>query len=107
MLTGTGDTISMVLRQTIRQLATPDHLRGRMTSINIIFAMGGPQLGDLEAGIVADLWGAPLAVVSGGIGCLIAVAAIARWAPALRNYGGEDLREAPPGATTTIAPVGD
>ena len=91
--TGAGDTVSMVLRQTIRQLSTPDHLRGRMTSINMIFATGGPQLGDMEAGIAAALWGAPFAVVSGGIGCLLAVLVIAKLAPALRNYDGSMLPE--------------
>jgi MFS family permease len=93
-LTGTGDTISMILRQTIRQLATPDHLRGRLTSINIIFAMGGPQLGNFEAGLVASWLGTPFAVVSGGIGCLISVVFIAKYAKTLWHYGGEDLREA-------------
>ena len=37
--------------------ATPDHIRGRMTSVNMIFFMGGPQLGELEAGLVASAWG--------------------------------------------------
>ena len=67
-LTGAADTISTILRQTIRQLATPNHLRGRMTSINMVFFMGGPQLGELEAGIVASFIGAPLSVVVGGAG---------------------------------------
>jgi MFS family permease len=97
-LTGTGDTISMILRQTIRQLATPDYLRGRLTSINIIFAMGGPQLGNFEAGLVASWLGTPFAVVSGGIGCLLSVALVAKYAKALWNYSGEDLRE-----TTLVA----
>lgn len=70
---GAADTVSSVLRQTIRQLVTPDHLRGRMTSVNMIFFMGGPQLGEMEAGSVAALIGAPLSVITGGIGCLIAV----------------------------------
>ena len=70
-ITGAADTVSTVLRQTIRQLATPHHLRGRMTSINMIFFMGGPQLGEVEAGLVATLIGAPLAVVTGGIGSLL------------------------------------
>lgn len=94
-LTGVGDTISTILRQTIRQMATPDHLRGRLTAINTMFAMGGPQLGDLEAGIVAGLWGAPFAVISGGIGSLIAVAVAARYAGALINYDGAHLRQTP------------
>src|SRR6476659_3161368 len=69
---GAADTVSTVLRQTIRQLVTPNYLRGRMTSVNMIFFMGGPQLGELEAGVVAQLIGATLSVVTGGVGCLIA-----------------------------------
>src|SRR5207245_9165710 len=71
-VTGAADTVSTILRQTIRQLSTPNNLRGRMTSINMIFFMGGPQLGEVEAGTVAALIGAPLSVVTGGIGCLVA-----------------------------------
>ncbi|MEP7199935.1 MAG: MFS transporter [Chloroflexota bacterium] len=103
--TGAGDTISMILRQTIRQLSTPDNLRGRMTSINMIFALGGPQLGDLEAGIVAQLWGAPFAVISGGLGCIIAVALMLKFAPALRDYDGAHLHE--PQAGLAAAAAGD
>lgn len=75
-VTGAADTVSTVLRQTIRQLVTPNHLRGRMTSINMMFFMGGPQLGELEAGSLAALIGAPLSVVTGGLGS-VACAAIA------------------------------
>ena len=49
-LTGATDTVSMVIRNVIRQLNTPDAMRGRMTSVNMVFFMGGPQLGELEAG---------------------------------------------------------
>ena len=73
-LSGAADTVSTVIRQTIRQLITPDRLRGRMTSVNMIFFMGGPQLGELEAGLVAAAAGAPFSVVLGGAGCLVAVA---------------------------------
>jgi MFS family permease len=73
-VTGAADTVSTVLRQTIRQLVTPNHLRGRMTSINMMFFMGGPQLGELEAGSLAAVIGAPLAVVTGGIGSVICAA---------------------------------
>jgi MFS family permease len=71
-LTGAADTVSTVLRQTIRQLVTPDQLRGRMTSINMVFFMGGPQLGEMEAGSLAALIGAPLSVVTGGLGSVVA-----------------------------------
>ena len=73
-LTGAADTVSPVIRQTIRQLITPDRLRGRMTSVNMIFFMGGPQLGELEAGLVAMVAGAPFSVVLGGVCCMAAVA---------------------------------
>jgi hypothetical protein len=77
-----------VLRQTIRQLTTPNYLRGRMTSINMMFFMGGPQLGELEAGTVAAIIGAPLSVVTGGIGSLVS-ACIAAWrSRSLMEYEG-------------------
>ncbi len=89
-ITGAADTVSTVLRQTIRQLATPNHLRGRMTSINMVFFMGGPQLGEVEAGVVASLIGAPLSVVIGGVGSLLSAGLAAIKAKSLRNYEGSD-----------------
>ncbi len=85
-LAGAADTISTVIRQTIRQLITPDRLRGRMTSVNMIFFMGGPQLGELEAGLVAAAAGAPFSVVLGGVGCLVAVAVTWARAEELLRY---------------------
>jgi MFS family permease len=83
---GAADTVSTVIRQTVRQLVTPDRLRGRMTSVNMIFFMGGPQLGELEAGLLAAAVGAPLSVVVGGIGTLAAVALAAVKAKELLRY---------------------
>ena len=83
---GAADTVSMVLRNVVRQLETPDHLRGRMVGVNMVFFMGGPQLGELEAGLVANWWGPAVSVVSGGIGSLLATGWIARTTPALRAY---------------------
>ena len=73
-LTGAGDTISMVIRGTLRQLMTPDEMRGRMVSVNMMFFMGGPQLGELEAGLVASLFGAPFAIFTGGIATVLLTA---------------------------------
>ena len=92
-VTVSADTVSTVLRQTICQLVTPDHLRGRMTSVNMIFFMGGPQLGEMEAGAVAYLIGATLSVVTGGVGCLLAVASASLWAKELWRYEGHTPRE--------------
>lgn len=88
-LTGAADTVSTVIRGTIRQLLTPDHLRGRMTSVNMIFFMGGPQLGELEAGVVAALFGAPFAIFSGGVATVLLTLWIARKYPRLRSYTGQ------------------
>ncbi len=86
---GAADTVSTILRNTIRQLATPDHLRGRMTSVNLIFLQGGPQLGNLEAGLVAAAFGAPFSVISGGVATVLLVGITAWLTPKLREYGGE------------------
>ena len=93
-VTGAADTVSTVLRQTIRQLVTPNHLRGRMTSVNMIFFMGGPQLGEMEAGAVAALVGATLSVVTGGVGCLIAALIAAFTARSLLQYEGHSQQPA-------------
>ena len=76
-LTGVADTVSMVIRNIVRQLETPDRLRGRMIGVNMVFFIGGPQLGEMEAGAVANWLGAPFSVISGGLGCMLAVAWIA------------------------------
>jgi MFS family permease len=90
MVVGASDSVSMIIRNTIRQLQTPDHIRGRMTSINQIFFMGGPQLGEIEAGLVAQFFGAPLAIISGGVGCILAVSWISQRWPQLRAYNGDE-----------------
>jgi MFS family permease len=90
IIVGAGDAVSTVLRSTIRQLQTPDEMRGRMVSINQIFFAGGPQLGEVEAGAVASAFGTPFAIITGGIGCIIAVAAVALKWPALRKYNGDE-----------------
>jgi len=85
-VTGAADAVSTIIRNTIRQINTPDHIRGRMTSINQIFFQGGPQLGEMEAGAVAQILGAPLAIITGGIGCIAGLGLIvAKW-PQLISY---------------------
>ncbi len=83
---GASDTVSMILRQTVRQIVTPNALRGRMTSVSMIFFMGGPQLGEVEAGLVARAFGAPLSVVTGGIAAVVATVLVAWRATTLRRY---------------------
>jgi MFS family permease len=89
-LVGASDSVSTILRQTIRQLFTPDRLRGRMTSVNMIFFMGGPQLGELESGIAAEYLGGARSVIIGGLACLATVLLVLQKAPVLRNYVAPD-----------------
>jgi len=98
-ITGAADSVSTIIRNTIRQLQTPDHLRGRMTSVNQIFFQGGPQLGEIEAGAVAQLFGAPFAIITGGIGCIVGLGwIVGRW-PQLMAY--DDHTPAPEGAAVS------
>ena len=89
-LTGAADGLSTIIRNTIRQLQTPDHIRGRMTSVNQVFFQGGPQLGEIEAGAVAQVFGAPFAIVSGGIGCIIGLVLVVWKWPQLVHYNGHE-----------------
>jgi len=89
--TGLSDLVSTVIRQTLRQLLTPDALRGRMTSVNMIFFMGGPQLGETEAGLVASLFasaavGARVSVISGGVLTILAATVVAARSARVREY---------------------
>lgn len=85
-MAGATDTVSTVLRNIVRQMETPDRLRGRMTGVNMVFSMGGPQLGELEAGVVANWFGAPFSVMTGGLACAAATMLVTSRTPALRRY---------------------
>jgi len=89
-LAGASDMVSMVIRNTIRQLQTPDSLRGRMTSVNQIFFAGGPQLGEIEAGVVGQFFGVQMAAISGGIACILGVGVATKIWPQLSNYQGDE-----------------
>lgn len=89
-IVGASDSVSTIIRNTVRQMQTPDVMRGRMVSINQIFFQGGPQLGEIEAGLVAQGFGVPAAIITGGLGCIAAVGLIQwRW-PQLGRYKGEE-----------------
>jgi len=94
ILMGAADAVSTIIRNTIRQLNTPDYIRGRMTAINQIFFQGGPQLGEVESGIVASLFGVPAAIISGGIGCIVGAALIVLKWPRLLTYNGDEHLQA-------------
>lgn len=86
MFVGMADQVSVVMRQTTVQLATPDELRGRVTSVNMLFVGASNQLGRVESGFLAAVTSATFAVVSGGVGCLAVLGVVAPTMPALGRY---------------------
>lgn len=92
-LAGAADSVSAVCRATINQSVTPDHMRGRMSSVFSLVVLGGPRLGDVESGAVAGAAGVRFSVVSGGLACLAGVALIVVAFPALARYDTADWIE--------------
>jgi hypothetical protein len=85
-LAGMADQVSMVTRSIIIQLSTPDSLRGRVNSVNMIFIGASNELGAAESGFLAALTSATFSVVAGGIACLAVLGVVAARVPPLRNY---------------------
>jgi MFS family permease len=83
---GAADTVSVISRGTLVQLATPDAYLGRVSSVENVIGMGGPGVGDARAGLVAGLTSASFAAVSGGLACVAVVAALAASSPGLRRW---------------------
>ena len=85
-LTGLFDNVSVVVRHTLVQLATPNDMRGRVSAVNSVFIGSSNQLGGLESGLVAHVFGPVISVVSGGIGTLLIVGTWAWLFPGLRQF---------------------
>jgi MFS family permease len=85
-IAGGADSISAVCRTTIMQRIAPDELRGRLTSLYFMVVAGGPYIGDVETGIVANAFGAEVAIVSGGALCLVGLGAAAAAFPSVWRY---------------------
>jgi MFS family permease len=90
-IVGAADTVSMIIRNLVRQLETPDHLRGRMLGVQMVFVRGGPELGEFQNGLVANWLGAPTAVIIGGTACVLMTGWIARATPQIRRYRAEPV----------------
>ena len=86
LVAGAADSVSAVCRSTILQSATPDHLRGRMSSVFTLVVAGGPRLGDVESGTAAAAFGTQASVVLGGLACMIGVAPVVAAFPAFWRY---------------------
>jgi MFS family permease len=85
-IAGAADVISAIFRGTILQETVPDALRGRLSSIHFMVVVGGPRLGDVEAGAVAQLTSPVFSVVSGGAACVAGVALLALLVPRFARY---------------------
>jgi MFS family permease len=84
---GAMDNISVVVRHTLVQLLTPDEKRGRVSAVNSLFIGTSNELGGFESGVVAYWFNPVISVVSGGIGTILVVLAVAAIWPGLRKYG--------------------
>ncbi len=89
-LTGVFDSVSVVVRHTIIQLLTPDEMRGRISAVNNIFIGTSNELGALESGLTAALFGPVVSVVAGGIGTILVVLGVAAVWPETRKIGALD-----------------
>ncbi|MFC8274110.1 MFS transporter [Streptomyces sp. NPDC057271] len=85
-LAGYSDTVSMIFRNTMMQVAAPDEMRGRLQGVFIVVVAGGPRLGDFLAGSVADLTSPAVAVTGGGIACVLAIGLLALYGREFRRY---------------------
>ena len=87
VLSGALDSISVVIRHTLVQIRTPNHLRGRVAAINNVFISASNELGEFESGLTAALFGPVISVVGGGIGTIVVVIAVASIWPKIRQLG--------------------
>ena len=97
LVVGASDMVSVVIRSSVLQLATPPEMRGRVSAVNWLFIGASNEFGEFESGLTAHWFGAVRAVVLGGIGSLVVTASAAGLFPALRNADAlttESLREA-------------
>jgi MFS family permease len=94
VLLGALDMVSVIVRQTMVQLATPDEMRGRVSAVNGVFIGASNEMGQFESGITAQWFGTVPAVVLGGIGTMIIVLIWLRLFPSLRRV--QDLAAPPP-----------
>lgn len=85
MLSGVFDSVSMVIRQTLMQLMTPDHMRGRVSSVNSMFIISSNEIGAFESGALAKLIGVAQSVILGGFGTLVIAGACAWFSPTMRK----------------------
>jgi len=85
MVVGASDMVSVVIRSSMLQLATPASMRGRVSAVNSLFVGASNELGEFESGVTAQWWGAVRAVVAGGVGALVITGIWSVLFPSLRG----------------------
>jgi MFS family permease len=84
-IVGASDMVSVVIRSSVLQLATPPEMRGRVSAVNSLFVGASNELGEFESGLTAQWWGAVRAVVIGGVGSMLITGLWAAFFPSLRR----------------------
>jgi len=87
VLIGAFDMISVIVRQTLLQLGTPDSMRGRVSAVNVVFISASNEVGQFESGLTAQWFGPVPAVILGGLGSIAVMLAWLRLFPGLRKAG--------------------
>lgn len=104
-LAGAADTVSAVYRSTILQVTTPSGMQGRLQGVYIVVVAGGPRLGDLRSGAVANVSTPAVSLVTGGIACLVGLVALACAAPAFARYDARAAAEHQPDGADADGPA--
>jgi MFS family permease len=99
---GAADNISVVIRQTVLQLMTPDSMRGRVTAVSVIFIGSSNELGEFESGVAASLLGLERSVVFGGVMTLVTVGVVAMFWPELTKLGSLEHLQPPEPAEAVV-----
>jgi hypothetical protein len=100
-MTGVFDNVSVVIRLTLEQMITPDHLRGRVSAINYVFIGFSNEFGAFESGATAALFGPTVSVVGGGIITIAVVGVVQAVWPQLARIG--PLHTLAPAEATAVA----
>ena len=107
-ISGAADMISVIIRGSLLQLATPIEMRGRVSAVNSLFIGASNELGEFESGVTAQWWGAVRATIIGGVASLAVAGIWSTWFPALRQADeltAEALRPSPTGPTSIQTPA--
>src|SRR5262249_6572649 len=99
---GAADNISVVIRQTVLQLLTPDSMRGRVTAVSVIFIRSSNELGEFESGVAASLLGLEPSVIFGGVMTLVTVGVVSALWPELVRLGSLEHLQPPEPAEGVI-----